>query len=193
MSLKRKGIGKPLAAMSKKSRGGWDIYSVDSDNDSGDEPQALALPPPTHTTLRINFEMRQLDEAMSCQEKRTAIKGCRYRDRKGMCNEDTKSTCWNLAMRVCDQRKKIGLLMAKNQEWQAYGSQTLASTPLFRAGQSVHQWWAGWMQKAQSPPALIAGNRRPSWYSGEILAMGEHQTIRYAGLLHQKTHTYWLY
>ena len=41
--------------------------------------------------------------------------------------------------------------------------------PLFRGGQSVHQWWAGWMSGAYETPAGIRGKTgRPAWYSAAV-------------------------
>ena len=41
--------------------------------------------------------------------------------------------------------------------------------PLFRGGQSVHQWWASWMSGAYETPAGIKGkNGRPAWYSASV-------------------------
>ena len=41
--------------------------------------------------------------------------------------------------------------------------------PLFRGGQSVHQWWAGWMSGAYETPAGIRGKTgRPAWYSASV-------------------------
>ena len=41
--------------------------------------------------------------------------------------------------------------------------------PLFRGGQSVHQWWASWMSGAYETPAGIKGKHgRPAWYSASV-------------------------
>jgi hypothetical protein len=41
--------------------------------------------------------------------------------------------------------------------------------PLFRGGQSVHQWWATWMSGAYETPAGIKGKTgRPAWYSASV-------------------------
>ena len=41
--------------------------------------------------------------------------------------------------------------------------------PLFRGGQSVHQWWASWMSGAYETPAGIQGKKgRPAWYSASV-------------------------
>ena len=45
-----------------------------------------------------------------------------------------------------------------------------ATEPLFRAGQSVHQWWAGWMAGTADAPAGIKGKARPAWFSSSVFA-----------------------
>ena len=41
--------------------------------------------------------------------------------------------------------------------------------PLFRGGQSIHQWWASWMSGAHETPAGIKGKTgRPAWYSANV-------------------------
>ena len=41
--------------------------------------------------------------------------------------------------------------------------------PLFRGGQSVHQWWASWMSGAYETPVGIKGKTgRPAWYSASV-------------------------
>ena len=40
---------------------------------------------------------------------------------------------------------------------------------LFKGGQSIHQWWAGWMSGAYETPAGIRGKTgRPAWYSAAV-------------------------
>ena len=41
--------------------------------------------------------------------------------------------------------------------------------PLFKGGQSIHQWWASWMSGAYETPAGIRGKSgRPAWYSNAV-------------------------
>jgi hypothetical protein len=41
--------------------------------------------------------------------------------------------------------------------------------PLFRGGQSVHQWWATWMSGSYETPLGIKGKTgRPAWYSASV-------------------------
>ena len=41
--------------------------------------------------------------------------------------------------------------------------------PLFRGGQSVHQWWASWMSGAyETPPGIKGKTGRPAWSSASV-------------------------
>ena len=41
--------------------------------------------------------------------------------------------------------------------------------PLFRGGQSIHQWWASWMSGAYETPAGIKGKHgRPAWCGASV-------------------------
>ena len=44
------------------------------------------------------------------------------------------------------------------------------SGPRFRAGQSVHQWWAPWMDGAKEAPSRIKKKTRPAWFSSSVFA-----------------------
>ena len=57
--------------------------------------------------------------------------------------------------------------------------------PLFKGGQSVHQWWANWMAGAYEVPAGIKGkNGRPAWYSASVFSWEQFclQACRDAGV-----------
>ena len=62
-----------------------------------------------------------------------------------------------------------------------------APQPRFSAGQSVLQWWANWFKNEGPPPKVYGKNKRPSWYSGEILnsavwTEGKHYAgVKYTG------------
>ena len=45
-----------------------------------------------------------------------------------------------------------------------------APGPRFQRGQSVHQWWAPWMDGAKETPSGIRKKSRPSWFSSEVFA-----------------------
>ena len=53
--------------------------------------------------------------------------------------------------------------------------------PRFKSGQSVLQWWAGWMKSAAVTPTSYKGNARPAWFSAEVCSYAGYKTIRYAG------------
>ena len=52
------------------------------------------------------------------------------------------------------------------------------STPAFKPGQCVKQWWASWLVSAVSLPKQYHTTQRPAWYVGEVLS--------YAGFLHRR-------
>ena len=57
--------------------------------------------------------------------------------------------------------------------------------PLFKGGQSIHQWWASWMAGAYEVPAGIKGkNGRPAWYSALVFSWEQFclQACRDAGV-----------
>ena len=57
--------------------------------------------------------------------------------------------------------------------------------PLFKGGQSVHQWWASWMAGAYEVPAGIRGKSgRPAWYSASVFSWEQFclQACRDAGV-----------
>ena len=53
--------------------------------------------------------------------------------------------------------------------------------PKFECGQSVLQWWAGWMKSAEETPKTYNKKARPEWFSAEVCSYKEYGTIRYAG------------
>ena len=44
------------------------------------------------------------------------------------------------------------------------------SEPLFKGGQAVHQFWAGWMEGAKERPDGLKGKSRPAWFSSLVFA-----------------------
>ena len=44
-----------------------------------------------------------------------------------------------------------------------------STQPLFRAAQSVLQWWASYFKTNGAPPKGKGSKKRPQWYSGEIV------------------------
>ena len=53
--------------------------------------------------------------------------------------------------------------------------------PIFKAGQSVLQWWAPWMKTAAQTPATYNTKQRPAWFSAEVCSYDRFGSIRYAG------------
>ena len=40
--------------------------------------------------------------------------------------------------------------------------------PKFRTGQSVLQWWAAWMKRAEVTPSSYNRGNHPAWFSAEV-------------------------
>ena len=55
------------------------------------------------------------------------------------------------------------------EESAAAASPTHRFEPKFRAGQSVHHWWAPWFETAEEPPKLLNKRNRPKWYVSEVM------------------------
>ena len=53
----------------------------------------------------------------------------------------------------------------------------------FKCGQSVLQWWAGWMKSAEETPQTYKKTLRPAWFSAEVCSYKEYGTMKYAGQL----------
>ena len=64
------------------------------------------------------------------------------------------------------------------------------SSAKFSTGQSVLQWWAGWMEGATALPKQLHGKGRPAWFDATIVMALGKQTITYAGLKHENVHCY---
>jgi hypothetical protein len=65
--------------------------------------------------------------------------------------------------------------------------------PLFKAGQSCLQWWAGRFKTAQAPLAKYRAKQRPAWFSGEVLCHEGYRSIMYAGIQQPEMHCYKVY
>ena len=75
---------------------------------------------------------------------------------------------------------------AMHEELQMYRQEKAGCAfpgPIFKAGQSVLQWWSSWMKTAAKTPSTYNKKNRSSWFSAEICSYVRHGTIRYAGQL----------
>ena len=71
-----------------------------------------------------------------------------------------------------------------HEELRRYRAENLGVSipmPKFRTGQSVLQWWAGWMKGAEVTPSTYNRTNRPAWFSAEVCSYKTYETIRYAG------------
>ena len=117
-----------------------------------------------------------------CKRARKDQLGREHAEGQKMKNQDL----WAHALRrVATLNAVIDDLGSKETEIDAIpGKQDSADRePLFRAGQSVLQWWAGWFKSAKTGEGHYNKGARPSWFSGEICSPGVYvESMIYAGL-----------
>ena len=82
---------------------------------------------------------------------------------------------------------KVGLAIAQNP------LVPFNPPPRFHHGSTVIQWWAPWFRDATELPTSYAGNKRPAWFKGEILAYLKWQSVMYAGFMNEAQNTYHVY
>ena len=71
-----------------------------------------------------------------------------------------------------------------HEQLRRFGAETLGVSipmPKFRTGQSVLQWWAPGMKRAEVAPSTYNRGNRPAWFSAEVCSYKAYETIRYAG------------
>jgi len=96
-----------------------------------------------------------------------------HEDRKSMLRADQESFAENAFFRAEVFQQAAGVYQQAFEaalEQMDLVQQRAVPERKFINGQSVLQWWAGWMQGAAEVPKQISGSRRPKWYSGEIIA-----------------------
>ena len=95
------------------------------------------------------------------------IKGFRRQENKRMLQEDRLSD-----MRGSLERQDEDQIIIRPVEEKIVVEQRIVYIePKFAAGQSVHQWWAGWMAGATELPKGIKGKSRPAWFSSSVFAL----------------------
>jgi hypothetical protein len=100
-----------------------------------------------------------------------------------MASSDMEGHVWRDAL-------KTGVLLGKRHRSPSVLQPNL---PLFKAGQSCLQWWAGWFKTAQAPPANYKAKQRPAWFSAEVLSHEGYRSIMYAGIQQPEMHCYKIY
>ena len=63
-----------------------------------------------------------------------------------------------------------------------------ATQPKFEVGQSIHHWWAGWMNDCKEAPLQVAKKSRPKWYHGQIFSPATWMTESYGGIEYEGWH-----
>ena len=129
------------------------------------------------------------------RKKRHALKAYTHMETKAMGREDHAGRLLRRAeaSEAYAQRLKqmVQHLEAERRIVAATTKASRPSTqPLFRAGQSVLQWWASWFKTNGAPPKGKGSKKRPQWYSGEIV----HPPVWTDGMLYAGFRfTGWLY
>ena len=122
-------------------------------------------------------------------------RGFTYKERTRMEIQDRDSKLMNQISRMASQptvsqvvEKVVEIVVEKKVieerivEVMVEGVTPSRPQPKFKAGQSVHQWWAYWMPGAQTAPATIGGKKgRPAWYSASITSPAQWATTVYGG------------
>ena len=170
-----------------------------SSADGADEPIVGQRPLPESWPFVATLEQDKETKARVARLNRrtkNAIRGKTHMEAMAMCREDHAGTLCRRA-EVAETRTQklqdiIEDLKAEAQKAQAAQRPAAGacSAPLFRAGQSVLQWWANWFKNKGPAPQTYGKKRRPSWFSGEILNPPVWlEDMAYAGA----KHTGWAY
>ena len=119
---------------------------------------------------------------------RQGVKGLTHMEAKSMANEDEMATSRRRAEKAEETAAKLQLvildLQAEIQAVQAAERPAAGACPepRFSAGQSVLQWWASWFKEGTAKPKQYKKNKRPTWYSAEILNPAVYtKGMQYAG------------
>ena len=91
--------------------------------------------------------------------------------------------CFHMARedRNSKAQQSIDQMQAELTSYREREFATSIPKPRFRAGQSVLQWWAPWMKKADALPQNYNKKNRPAWFSAEICSYETYGSLKYAG------------
>jgi len=84
-------------------------------------------------------------------------------------------------MKIADQASEAAQTIGQLTIAAEAARSSLDPGPKFETGQSVLQWWSGWMEKAESPPMKLKKRERPAWLDATIVASLGKMSVRYAG------------
>ena len=91
--------------------------------------------------------------------------------------------CYNMAREDCISKaqQSIDRMQADLISYRERELEIAIPRPRFRGGQSVLQWWAPWMKKAETTPQHYNKKSRPAWFSAEVCSYQNYGSIKYAG------------
>ena len=109
---------------------------------------------------------------------KVAEKGFCHMELKRMLQEDRESKLRRIAERTPDVVEKIVYVEKEAAPSTVVEIEKIVyverdarpSEPLFKGGQAVHQFWAGWMEGAKERPDGLKGKSRPAWFSSLVFA-----------------------
>ena len=109
---------------------------------------------------------------------KVAEKGFCHMELKRMLQEDRESKLRGIAERTPDVVEKIVYVEKEAAPSTVVEIEKIVyverdarpSEPLFKGGQAVHQFWAGWMEGAKERPDGLKGKSRPAWFSSLVFA-----------------------
>ena len=129
--------------------------------------------------------------ATQSKRHRQEIKGKIHMEGKAMIREDQFANVWRRAemseAEVADLLQSIQDLEAKIQAAQSPAAGD-RSEPRFCPGQSALQCWANWFKKEGPAPTHYGKERRPTWFSGEIVS----PAVFMEGMPYAGYEVYWL-
>ena len=142
----------------------------------------------------------QCDELTETLPKRLRqnIKSAELAEQKGMTTaaretEVQNQFAWLEARTIQIEAQMEDLRKNNITPWPANSHGEGRPEPKFRSGESVLQFWAGWMATAKEPPLQLNTNKRGKWYSASILGWARYGDIKYAGIQYYDQHIYYAY
>lgn len=146
------------------------------------------------TTLGQDKETKAWHDGQ-CRKQRHALRAKTHMESKAMGLEDRAATLLRRAEASEAHAQRLKQIINDLKVEARIVRETMVASrpstePLYRAGQSVLQWWAAWFKSGEPRPKGKGKKKRPRWYSGEIVhpPVWAENTL-YAGF----TYTGWVY
>ena len=131
-----------------------------------------ALPSFSSAVRQRDQEAREYYQHLSKRQK-TVERGWLHAEWRNMARGDRESRIY----------QTIDNMHADLRAYKEMELKVAVPDPKFKCGQSVLQWWAGWMKSAEETPQTYKKKLRLAWFSAEVCSLKEYGTIRYAGQL----------